>query len=159
MRLLVYTLLRLVIVLASGAVLYLLGLRGALLFAGAVIMGALVSYLGLSGPRLRAAQSLRDVAERSPRPSRPDADSRAEDADIDDHAYTDDDADIDGHADSEAAQPPAPSDGIATSEPLDDGDQHRYRSASPQSRDREPAAGEVSAEPEQERDRQASHEL
>lgn len=107
---LVYSLLRVLIVVACGAGLYLLGLRGALLFLGAVIVGALVSYLVLSGPRLRAAQSLKDVAERHPRMSRPDVDALAEDIDEDPAEVADDagkravSAESEHHGDGEAGR-------------------------------------------------------
>lgn len=77
-----YTVLRLLIVAGAAGVLYLFGLRGVLLFVGAVIVGALVSYLALSGPRLRAARAVQAAAQRSPKQSRPDVDALAEDAEV-----------------------------------------------------------------------------
>jgi hypothetical protein len=80
--LLIYTLLRVLLVVAAGAVLYLAGMRGALLVAVAVLVGALLSFVLLKGPRDRAAGTLQAFAEREPRATRPDADTLAEDADL-----------------------------------------------------------------------------
>lgn len=79
MPLLTYTLLRVLLVVVAGAVLYLLGMRGVLLVAVAVLVGALLSFLLLKGPRDRAAGTLQAIAQREPKPSKPDADSIAED--------------------------------------------------------------------------------
>lgn len=81
--LLVYTLLRLLLVVAAGGLLYLAGLRGLLLVAVAVIVGALLSFLLLKPHRDRAVATLQGYAEREPQPSMPDADSLAEDDDLD----------------------------------------------------------------------------
>lgn len=83
MPLLVYTLLRVLLVVAAGGLLYLLGMRGALLVIAAVLVGAMLSYAVLGGPRRRAAERLQTIAERDPRPATPDADARAEDAELD----------------------------------------------------------------------------
>lgn len=79
MRLLVYTLLRLLLVLAAAGVLYLLGMRSWLLWVTAVVIGALLSYLVLR-PQGRAAAEV--IAELSPlREERPRfSDNAAEDA-------------------------------------------------------------------------------
>jgi len=94
--LLVYTLLRLLLVVVAGGLLYLLGMRGLLLAVVAVAVGALLSYALLPGPRRQAVGALQSIAEREPRKVRPDADSLAEDADIDASAerqhQTEDDA-------------------------------------------------------------------
>ncbi|WP_418606739.1 DUF4229 domain-containing protein [Georgenia sp. SUBG003] len=58
MRLLVYTLLRLGLVLASAGLLYLLGLRSWFLWMAAVVVGALVSFLVLRRQREEAAHVL-----------------------------------------------------------------------------------------------------
>ncbi len=83
MPLLVYTLLRIALVIAAGGVLYLLGLRGLLLVGLAVVVGALLSYVLLPAQRRDAAGALQSIAEREPRASTPDADARAEDAELD----------------------------------------------------------------------------
>ncbi|GAB2614235.1 DUF4229 domain-containing protein [Pseudactinotalea suaedae] len=83
MPLLIYTLLRVLLVVVAGGALYLLGMRGLLLVVVAVVVGALLSFLLLKGPRDRAAQTLQGFAEREPAPTRPDADSVAEDEDLD----------------------------------------------------------------------------
>ncbi len=88
--LLIYTVLRLLLVVAAGALLYLLGMRGVLLVVVAVIVGALLSFLLLKGPRDRAAGTLKAFAEREPRASRPDADSLAEDDDLEASAEPED---------------------------------------------------------------------
>lgn len=77
-----YTVLRLLLIAAAGCLLYLLGMRGALLYIGAVVVGALVSYLVLSGPRLRAAAVLRAAAQSHPRAASRDSDAIAEDAQV-----------------------------------------------------------------------------
>lgn len=82
MPLLVYTLLRLLLIVLAAGVLYLLGLRDLLLVVVAVVVGALLSYLLLSGPRRRAVQRLQQFAEAEPKQPRPDADALAEDAAI-----------------------------------------------------------------------------
>jgi hypothetical protein len=58
-------------------------MRGLLLVVVAVVVGALLSFLLLKGPRDRAAQTLQGFAEREPAPTRPDADSLAEDEHLD----------------------------------------------------------------------------
>lgn len=83
MALLVYTLLRVLLVVAAGGLLYLLGLRGLLLVVLAVVVGALLSYVLLKGPRQQAAGALQGFAEREARQPRPTADALAEDADLD----------------------------------------------------------------------------
>lgn len=83
MSLIVYTLLRVLLVVAAGALLYLAGMRGVLLVAVAVLVGAMLSFVLLKGPRDRAAATLKAFAEREPRVSEPDADALAEDSDLD----------------------------------------------------------------------------
>ena len=80
MALLIYTVLRVLLVVAAGGLLYLVGMRGVLLVAAAVVVGALLSFLLLNGPRDRAAGTLQAFAEREPRAAEPDRDSLAEDA-------------------------------------------------------------------------------
>lgn len=87
-RLLVYTLLRVLLVLAAAGVLSLLGMRSWLLWVTAVVVGALLSYL-LLRPQGRAAANV--LAEYSPvRAERPvfspavEADAAYEDALVDD---------------------------------------------------------------------------
>ncbi len=58
MALLIYSVLRIVLVVGAGAVLYLLGLRSWLLVLGAVLLGAGLSYVLLEVPRRRAAESM-----------------------------------------------------------------------------------------------------
>ncbi|QDC25966.1 DUF4229 domain-containing protein [Georgenia yuyongxinii] len=83
MRLLVYTVLRLLLVLAAAGVLYLIGMRSWLLWVTAVVVGALLSYLVLR-PQGRAAAEV--IAELSPlREDRPTFSAAAED----DAAYED----------------------------------------------------------------------
>ncbi|TRW44449.1 DUF4229 domain-containing protein [Georgenia yuyongxinii] len=83
MRLLVYTVLRLLLVLAAAGVLYLIGMRSWLLWVTAVVVGALISYLVLR-PQGRAAAEV--IAELSPlREDRPTFSAAAED----DAAYED----------------------------------------------------------------------
>lgn len=82
MPLLVYTLLRILLVVAAGGLLYLLGLRGLLLVVVAVVLGALLSYALLGRHRNRAVETLQAMTEREPRDVPPDADARAEDAEI-----------------------------------------------------------------------------
>lgn len=79
MPLLVYTLLRVLLVVASGGVLYLLGMRGLLLVVVAVVVGALLSYLLLSGPRKAAVARIQAFAESEPKAAKPDGDALAED--------------------------------------------------------------------------------
>lgn len=79
MPLLVYTLLRVLLVVVAGGVLYLLGLRGLLLVVVAVVVGAMLSYLLLTGPRRRAVERLQAFAESQPKAAKPDADALAED--------------------------------------------------------------------------------
>lgn len=83
MPLFVYTLLRVLLVVAAGGLLYLAGLRGLLLVAVAIVVGALLSFLLLKGPRDRAAATLQKISEREPQPSKPDADALAEDSELD----------------------------------------------------------------------------
>lgn len=63
MRLLVYSLLRVLLVLASAGVLYLLGMRSWLLWLAAVVVGALLSYLLLRTQGRAAAEV---IAQMSP---------------------------------------------------------------------------------------------
>ncbi|WP_420112487.1 DUF4229 domain-containing protein [Pseudactinotalea sp.] len=86
MSLLVYTLLRMLLVVAAGGLLYLAGLRGLLLVAVAVLVGALLSFLLLKPHRDRAVATLQEFAERDPAPSAPDTDSLAEDDALDSHS-------------------------------------------------------------------------
>lgn len=83
MRLLRYTLFRVVIVLAAAGLLYLVGLRSWLLWVAALVVGAMVSFLVLKDERLAAAQVL---AEYDPlRRDRPSFSAAAEgDADYED---------------------------------------------------------------------------
>ncbi|RPF27441.1 DUF4229 domain-containing protein [Georgenia muralis] len=58
MRLVVYSLLRLLMVLAAAGVLYLVGLRSWALWAAAIVVAALVSYVVLGRQRAAAAAVL-----------------------------------------------------------------------------------------------------
>lgn len=81
---LVYTLLRAGVLVAVGAVLYLVGLRGAWLLLFAFLVSGVVSAFVLSRPREGAAlgitRAVRGINERI------DASARAEDDDVDDGA-------------------------------------------------------------------------
>lgn len=87
MRLIVYTLLRLLLVLAAGGLLYLAGLRSWALWAAAIVVGALVSYVVLGRQRAAAAAVLaahdptRRAADRLARAG--DADAAYEDSVLD----------------------------------------------------------------------------
>ncbi len=87
MRLLVYTVLRLLIVLAAAGLLYWVGMRSWVLWITALVVGALVSFLVLGKQRDAAVQVLaeRDPARR-PRPRfspTVEADAAYEDAIVD----------------------------------------------------------------------------
>lgn len=88
MAFLIYSLLRLLLVVASAVVLHLLGVRDVLLLAGAIVLGALLSYLLLAGPRRRAVASMDRFVRKPPAAAAPDADARAEDALLDSAAPT-----------------------------------------------------------------------
>src|SRR5699024_771422 len=60
---LVYAALRILLIVVSGVGLYLLGLRGWLLLAVAIIVGAMLSYVLLPAPRDRAAGRLGSVMQ------------------------------------------------------------------------------------------------
>ncbi len=62
MRLLVYSLLRVLLVLASAGVLYLLGMRSWLLWLAAVVVGALLSYLVLRNQGRAAAEVIAQLS-------------------------------------------------------------------------------------------------
>jgi hypothetical protein len=87
MRLLVYTLLRLGLVLASAGVLYLLGLRSWVLWIAAVVVGALLSFLLFGRQREDAASVLAQYDPlREERPTfspKVEADAAYEDAVVD----------------------------------------------------------------------------
>jgi hypothetical protein len=87
MRLLVYTLLRLGLVLAAAGVLYLLGLRSWVLWIAAVIVGALLSFLVLGRQGASAAAVLAQYDPlREERPTfspKVEADAAYEDAVVD----------------------------------------------------------------------------
>ncbi len=91
MRLLVYSLLRVLLVLASAGVLYLLGMRSWLLWLTAVVVGALLSYLLLRNQGHAAAEA---ISQLSPlREERPKFSERVEE----DAAYEDGLVDDAGH--------------------------------------------------------------
>ncbi|MEE6294439.1 DUF4229 domain-containing protein [Georgenia wangjunii] len=82
MPLVVYTLLRAAILLVAAAGLYLLGMRGLLLVAVAILLAALLSYLVLPRQRQAAAVYLAERAQRRGRPrfaAAMEDDARAED--------------------------------------------------------------------------------
>ncbi|WP_341360236.1 DUF4229 domain-containing protein [Georgenia sp. M64] len=83
MRLVVYSLLRLLMVLAAAGVLYLVGLRSWALWAAAIVVAALVSYVVLGRQRAAAAAVL---AAHDPTRGATDRLARAGDADA---AYED----------------------------------------------------------------------
>ncbi|MFC7407015.1 DUF4229 domain-containing protein [Georgenia alba] len=87
MRLALYTLLRVGIVLACAGILYLLGMRSWLLWAVAIVLGALVSFLALRRQHAGAAEVLAQYDPlRSERPTFSDdveEDAAYEDAALD----------------------------------------------------------------------------
>lgn len=93
MRLIVYTLLRVLMVLAAGGLLYLAGLRSWGLWTAAIVVGALVSYVVLGRQRAAAAAVL---AEHDPTRRATDRLARAGDVDA---AYEDAVLDADPPAD------------------------------------------------------------
>jgi hypothetical protein len=74
-----YTLLRLLVIAAAAVPLHLAGLRGALLLAAAVLLGAVLAYLVLAGPRRAMVEDAAAGEARRGTPVR-DADADAEDA-------------------------------------------------------------------------------
>ncbi|TDE91701.1 DUF4229 domain-containing protein [Occultella glacieicola] len=78
MALLIYSVLRILLVVAAGAVLYLLGLRSWLLVLAAVLVGAGLSYVLLEGPRRKAADAVAARRAGGDRFSRALADEAAE---------------------------------------------------------------------------------
>lgn len=78
MALLRYSVLRIVLVVGAGALLYLLGLRSWALVLAAIIVGAGLSYVALDGPRRAAAGELQSRG--IGRTSRIEQDIAAEDA-------------------------------------------------------------------------------
>ena len=79
MRLLRYSLLRLLILAACAGVLHLAGLRSWLLAIVALVVAALVSYLALPKARLGAARALAEhdpARRRAERPERPKSRTR-----------------------------------------------------------------------------------
>ncbi len=90
MRLLVYTALRLVMVLAAAGVLYVLGMRSWLLWVTAIVLGALVSFLVLKPQGQAAAQVISEYSPlREQRPTfspRVEQDAAYEDALLDERA-------------------------------------------------------------------------
>ncbi len=63
MAVLTYSLLRIVLIVGAGAILYVLGVRSWLLVALAVLIGAGLSYVLLHKQRLAAAGTLRDRSD------------------------------------------------------------------------------------------------
>lgn len=85
----VYTLLRVGMLVAVGAVLYLLGLRGVWLLLFAFLVSGLVSAFALSRPREGAALGITRAVKGVN--ARLDASARAEDDDLDEFTATPDD--------------------------------------------------------------------
>lgn len=86
MPLVVYTLLRVALLLGAAVGLYLLGMRGLLLAGVAIVLAALLSYLVLPRQRTAAAVYLAERAQRRGRPTFAAAmedDARVEDAAVD----------------------------------------------------------------------------
>lgn len=84
MRLLVYSVLRLVLLAAALGLGYLLGLRSWLLVLVAAVIAALAAYVLLPGPRdAAAAQLAAGLGGRRARGPRPDEDAAYEDAVVD----------------------------------------------------------------------------
>ncbi|MGM0385248.1 MAG: DUF4229 domain-containing protein [Actinomycetota bacterium] len=78
MALVRYSLIRLVLLLAAAAFLYLVGLRGAMLWIVAVIVAGLVAFIVLPGSHDRAAADLAHLLHR-PAPPLPGEDEAHED--------------------------------------------------------------------------------
>lgn len=64
MPFLIYSLQRIGSVIAAGALLYLLGLRGFLLLLVAILVGAMLSYIAFDGTRSQSAQALQGWVQR-----------------------------------------------------------------------------------------------
>lgn len=145
MRLLVYTLLRVLLVLASAGVLYLLGMRSWLLWLTAVVVGALLSYLLLRTQGRAAAEVISQLSPlREERPTfspGAEADAAYEDGLVDeaehtgapaeDHSTLEREPEAEEHAVGQLEQPGVPQDhdevaarGTAEDHP---GDPHRPR--------------------------------
>jgi len=86
MPLVVYTLIRVALVVAAWVVLWLVGLTGPIWFAVAVLVGLMVSYAAFRGPRDAAARWLAGRAERRRAAKGPRASTIEEDADAEDRA-------------------------------------------------------------------------
>lgn len=98
MHLLRYTLLRVALLLASVAVLYLLGMRSWLLWGAAIVVAALLSYVLLPRQRDQAALDIARTVERRRSAPRRDPDADYEDAAVEG---------ADGEGDGEAGRPDA----------------------------------------------------
>ncbi len=141
MPLLRYSLLRLLTLVASLAVLYLVGLRGWVWLLVSVIVAAAVSYLLLARPRDAAARALAERANRPAKPLVAGVDESVEDAVVDS-------AGPDSAGPDSAGPDSAGPDSVG---PV---------SAGPDSADPEPAAEAAAAAPPQpERERDGHHEL
>ncbi len=130
MPLLRYSLLRLLTLVASLAVLYLVGLRGWVWLLVSVIVAAAVSYLLLARPRDAAARALAERANRPAKPLVAGVDESVEDAVVDSAGPDSvgpvsagpDSADPEPAAEAAAAAPPQPErerDGHHELEPTD----------------------------------------
>ncbi|MGC5615248.1 DUF4229 domain-containing protein [Georgenia sp. Z1491] len=97
-----YALARVVVLLGVAGVLYLAGARSWLLWLGALLLAAMVSYVVLPGVRDDAAGSL---ARQDDRRTRVDDDADEEDAMLDDRAGDDVGADDDRAEDDDARGP------------------------------------------------------
>lgn len=112
MRLLTYTLWRLLILAVAAGVLYLLGLRSWLLAIAAIAVAAAGSYLFLKAPRDAAAEELAARSQRRSEPAHDGADELAEDAALDEPAGgpSEQEAEAEQDAVAELEQPGVPQD-------------------------------------------------
>lgn len=81
-----YAALRLSLLVVVGALLYLAGMRGALLAGAAIVIAALLAYILFPSERNQAAKKLEAIAHREEKPREPDSDMEAEDAMVDEDA-------------------------------------------------------------------------
>ncbi|MPV50484.1 DUF4229 domain-containing protein [Pseudactinotalea sp. HY160] len=102
---LVYAALRILLLLAAIGGLYLLGLRGWLLAAVAIIVAAMLSYVLLPRPRDRAAGRLAQVAEQHGRVRTEPSDEEIEDAAVDGPGSGEHGPEAEDDAEAELEQP------------------------------------------------------
>lgn len=90
-----YTLYRILFVLGAAGLLYLAGMRSFLMWAVAIVIGALLSYVLLDRPRRQAVAEIaaHDPLKKKRREPKPDAASAEEDSLIDSTLADDEDRD------------------------------------------------------------------